>query len=202
MNKAVFLDRDGTINEDVNYLTSKEDLVIFPRAKDALFKLKTLGFLNIVITNQSGIARGYLTEETLREIHEEMDRVLTADGEGLGKRLDKRLIDEYYYSPYHIDGVVPEFSKESEDRKPGIGMIEKAIMKYDIDIKESFLIGDSLVDMKSAEKAGIRKILVKSGYGTKTHNECINEGITIDYYAEDLEDASNYIEKLVNFKLI
>jgi len=194
MNKAVFLDRDGTINEDVNYLTSKEDLVIFPQAKDALFKLKSLGFLNIVITNQSGIARGYLTEKTLREIHEEMDRVLSKDG--------KRLIDEYYYSPYHIDGVVPEFSKKSEDRKPGIGMIEKAIKKYDIDIKESFLVGDSLVDMKSAEKAGIRKILVKSGYGTKTHNECINEGITIDYYADDLEDASNYIEKLVNFKLI
>lgn len=194
MNKAVFLDRDGTINEDVNYLTSKNDLIIFPRVKDALLKLKTLGFLNIVITNQSGIARGYLTEETLREIHEEMDRVLDNDG--------KKLIDEYYYSPYHIDGVIPEFSVESEDRKPGIGMIEKAVKKYDIDIKESFLVGDSLVDMKSAEKAGIRKILVKSGYGTKTHNECINEGITIDYYAEDLEDASNYIEKLVNFKLI
>ncbi len=198
MNKAVFLDRDGTINEDVNYLTSKNDLIIFPRAKDALLKLKTLGFLNIVITNQSGIARGYFTEEALREIHEEMDKILSVDGEGLGKRL----IDEYYYSPYHIDGVVPEFSVESEDRKPGIGMIEKAVKKYDIDVKESFLIGDSIVDMKSAEKAGIRKILVKSGYGTKTHNECINEGITIDYYAKDLEDASNYIEKLVNFKLI
>ena len=191
MNKAVFLDRDGTINEEVNYLTSKEDLVIFPRIKDALTKLKNLGFLNIVITNQSGIARGYLTEETLKEIHDAMDSVLNTDG--------KPLIDEYYYSPHHVDGVVPEFTGESDDRKPGTGMIEKAVKKYDIDIKESFLIGDSLADMKSAENAGLRKILVKSGYGTKTRNECINEGITIDYYAEDLEDASNYIEKLVNF---
>lgn len=191
MNKAVFLDRDGTINEEVNYLTSKEDLVIFPRIKDALTKLKNLGFLNIVITNQSGIARGYLTEETLKEIHDAMDSVLNTDG--------KPLIDEYYYSPHHVDGVVPEFTGESDDRKPGTGMIEKALKKYDIDIKESFLIGDSLADMKSAENAGLRKILVKSGYGTKTRNECINEGITIDYYAEDLEDASNYIEKLVNF---
>lgn len=191
MNKAVFLDRDGTINEEVNYLTSKEDLVIFPRIKDALTKLKNLGFLNIVITNQSGIARGYLTEETLKEIHDAMDSVLNTDG--------KPLIDEYYYSPHHVDGIVPEFTGESDDRKPGTGMIEKAVKKYDIDIKESFLIGDSLADMKSAENAGLRKILVKSGYGTKTRNECINEGITIDYYAEDLEDASNYIEKLVNF---
>lgn len=194
MNKAVFLDRDGTINEDVNYLTSKEELVIFPRAKDALAKLKALGFLNIVITNQSAIARGYLTEETLREIHDEMDSVLTVDGHSL--------IDDYYYSPHHVDGVIPEFTGESEDRKPGTGMIEKAVKKYDIDLKESFLVGDSLVDMKAAENAGLRKILVKSGSGTKTRDECINDGITIDYYAEDLEDASNYIEKLVNFKLI
>lgn len=194
MNKAVFLDRDGTINEDVNYLTSKEELIIFPWAKDALVKLKALGFLNIVITNQSGIARGYFTEEILREIHDEMDSILNKDG--------KPLIDEYYFSPYHIDGVVPEFTGESEDRKPGTGMIEKAVKKYDIDLKESFLVGDSLVDMKAAENAGLRKILVKTGYGTKTCDECINNGITIDYFAEDLKDASNYIEKLVNFKLI
>ena len=194
MNKAVFLDRDGTINEDVNYLTSKDELVIFPRAKEALARLKNLGFLNIVITNQSGIARGYLTTETLDLIHKEIDSVLNIDG--------KPLIDDYFYSPFHKDGIVPEYSIDSKDRKPGTGMIEKAVEKHNIDLKESFLIGDSLVDMKSAENAGIRKVLVKSGYGTKTHKECINEGITIDYYAEDLEDASNYIEKLVNFKLI
>ena len=191
MNKAVFLDRDGTINEDVNYLTSKEELVLFPRAKEALARLKNLGFLNIVITNQSGIARGYLTTDTLEEIHKEMDSVLNIDG--------KPLIDDYFYSPFHKDGVVPEYSMESNDRKPGIGMIEKAVGKHNIDIRESFLIGDSLVDMKSAENAGIRKILVKSGYGTKTHKECINEGISIDYYAEDLEDASNFIEKISKF---
>lgn len=194
MNKAVFLDRDGTINEDVNYLTSKDELVIFPGVKDALSRLKSLGFLNIIITNQSGIARGYLTEEELEDIHKEIDSVLKIDG--------KPLIDDYFYSPYHLDGVVPVYTKESDDRKPGIGMIEKAVEKHGIDIKESFLIGDSLVDMKCAETAGLRKILVKSGYGTKTREECINEGITIDYYADDLGDASTYIEKLVNFKLM
>jgi D-glycero-D-manno-heptose 1,7-bisphosphate phosphatase len=123
-----------------------------------------------------------------------MDSFLNIDG--------KPLIDDYFYSPFHVDGVIPEYTKESDDRKPGIGMIERAIEKYDINLKESFLIGDSLVDMKSAENAGIRKILVKTGYGTKTHQECINYGITIDYYAEDLGDASTYIEKLVNIKLI
>lgn len=188
MNKAVFLDRDGTINEDVNYLTSKEELVIFPGVKEALTRLKDLGFLNLVITNQSGIARGYLSEEDLAEIHKDIDRVLNIDG--------KPLIDDYFYSPYHVDGVVPEYSKHSEDRKPVTGMIDKAVKKYDIDVKESFLVGDSLVDMKSAENAGLTKILVKTGYGTKTRKECINEGITINYFAEDLDDASVYIENL------
>jgi D-glycero-D-manno-heptose 1,7-bisphosphate phosphatase len=194
MNKAVFLDRDGTINVDVNYLTNKEDLVILPGVKEALSRLKELGFLNIVVTNQSAIARGYITEEGLLEIHEEMDNVLSNNGVSL--------IDKYYYSPFHIDGVVEEYAKESEDRKPGIGMINKAVKEFDIKLDESFMVGDSLVDMQCAESAGLKKILVKSGYGTKTEKECINYGITVDYCAENLLDAVSFIEKLVNIKLI
>ena len=194
MNKAVFLDRDGTINEDVNYLTNKKDLVIFPAAKEALSRLKKLGFLNIVITNQSAIARGYMSEDDLHEIHREIDVILQEDG--------KPLIDEYYYSPYHRDGTVEEYRKESEDRKPGTGLLRKAIEKYDIEPKESFFIGDTEKDMKSAESMGIKGIMVKTGYGTIEHKKCINNGITVDYLAEDIGDASTYIEKLVNIKLI
>lgn len=194
MNKAVFLDRDGTINEDVNYLTNTQDLVIFPAAKEALTRLKKLGFLNIVITNQSGIARGYMSEDDLHEIHNEMDLILQENG--------KPLIDEYYYSPYHVDGVVKEFKKDSEDRKPGTGMVKKAIEKYDIDPKESFFIGDTLNDMLCAESMGIRRIMVETGYGTIERKKCINSGITVDYVAKDIGDASTYIEKLVNIKLI
>lgn len=194
MNKAVFLDRDGTINEDVNYLTNKADLVILPGVKEALSRLKKLGFLNIVITNQSAIARGYLTEEGLSDIHNEMNNVLNKDGISL--------IDRFYHSPYHIEGSVEEFAIDSNDRKPGTGMVDKAVLEFNIDKNESFLIGDSLVDMQCAETAGLRKILVKTGYGTKTVQECINNGITIDYTAENLLDAVNYIEKLVNIKLI
>ncbi len=194
MNKAVFLDRDGTINEDVNYLTNKRDLVIFPTAKEALTRLKKLGFLTIVITNQSGIARGYMSEDDLHEIHREIDLILQDDG--------NPLIDEYYYSPYHIDGVIKEFTKESEDRKPGTGLIKKAIQKYDIDPRQSFFIGDTIKDMQCAESMEIRGIMVETGYGTIEHEKCINSGITVDYLAKDIGDASTYIEKLVNIKLI
>lgn len=194
MNKAVFLDRDGTINEDVNYLTNKDDIVILPGVKDALSRLKELGFLNIVITNQSAIARGYITEDILHDIHREMDSVLTNDGTSL--------IDKFYYSPYHVDGIVEEFSRESDCRKPGTGMVDKAVKDFDIDKAESFLVGDSLVDMQCAANTGLRKILVLTGYGTKTQQECLNYGITVDYIAKDLTDAVSYIEKLVNIKLI
>lgn len=185
MNKAVFLDRDGTINSEVGYLSRTGQIQILEGVTGALQLFKEHGFLNIIITNQSGIARGYFTEEQLSEIHIEFMNLLRIDG--------KPLIDGIYYSPYHADGTVQEYKKDSSCRKPGTGMIEEAVKKHGIDLNKSFLIGDSMADMQCAENAGIRKILVLTGYGKKTAEECAKTGIEPDFTAENIEKAAHYI---------
>lgn len=187
MNKAIFLDRDGTINEDVNYLSEIKNLRIIPNSIEALRKLKNSGFLNIVITNQSGIARGFFTEDDLDNIHIELKKIL--------RHNEKELIDDFFYSPYHIDGIIEKYKSESPDRKPNIGMILRASAKYNINLSESFFIGDSYSDMKCAENAGLRRILVKTGYGLESIKKCEQENIVIDFVAEDLNDASDFVIK-------
>ncbi|MEO8210522.1 MAG: HAD family hydrolase [bacterium] len=188
MVKAIFLDRDGTLNEEVNYLTRIQDIKIFPNTIQALRKFKSLGFLNIIVTNQSGIARGYLSESDLEKIHNEFRILLKLNG--------KELIDDIYYSPYHIDGIVKEYKIDSEDRKPGTGMIRKAQSKHRINLKESFFIGDTFKDMKCAENLHIKRILVKTGCGEDEYKKCKEEKIYLDYFAEDLFDASQFVERL------
>lgn len=190
MSKAIFLDRDGTINEEVNYLKRPEDIRLYPNTIKALRSFKDSGFLNIIITNQSGIARGYFTEDDLGIIHKELTRIIAAENDG------KDLIDDIFYSPYHPEGVIEKYKKESDDRKPNTGMIRKAGTKHEIDFKESYLIGDSFTDMLCAENAGLKKILVETGYGSNDIFKCRSENIEIDFVAKDLYDASKFIQKL------
>jgi D-glycero-D-manno-heptose 1,7-bisphosphate phosphatase len=187
MKKAIFLDRDGTINHDVGYLSKKKDIKILQGAQEALSVFKSLGYLNIVVTNQSGIARGYYTEEDLKNIHDEFLNILNS-----GNRI---LIDDIFYSPYHVDGIIKKYTMESNTRKPGTGMIMQAVEKYGIDLNHSFLIGDSLVDMQCAGNAGIKKILVMTGYGDVALEKCRSENIHIEFIAADLTSAAKYIEK-------
>ncbi len=189
MRRAIFLDRDGTINEEVNYLKRPEDIRLYPNTLKALRNFKDSGFLNIIITNQSGIARGYFTEEDLNNIHSELKKLLT-DKEGT------ELIDDIYYSPYHEDGIVEKYRQKSDDRKPNIGMIRKAKAGHGIDLKESYFIGDSFTDMLCAENAGLKKILVRTGYGMQDFLRCRTERIKLDYIASDLYDASEYIKNI------
>ncbi len=190
MQKAIFLDRDGTINEEVSYLRRIEQIKIFPGTISALQKFKSLGFLNIIVTNQSGIARGFLTEEDLKNIHYEFKRLLNTN--------DEVLIDDILYSPFHIDGKIQIYKLDSQDRKPNTGMIRKAQLKHSINLKESFFIGDSFTDMKCAENAGLKKILVRTGCGENDFKKCVVENIEIDYFANDIYDASFFIEKQVS----
>lgn len=185
--KAIFLDRDGTLNKDINYLTKKEEIVIFSGVKKALKIFKKLGFLNIIITNQSVVAHGLLTIDELEEIHNEFRRLLSDGG--------RSLIDDIFYSPYHIDGIVEKYKVDSIYRKPATGMILDAQLKYNINLKESWLIGDSLKDMQCAENAGLRKILVLTGYGKQDLKECESQNIKIDYVAKSLLDAAKFIKK-------
>jgi D-glycero-D-manno-heptose 1,7-bisphosphate phosphatase len=145
---AVFVDRDGTLIEEVNFLSRVEDLSVFPFTRPAIKRLKDNGFLVIVLTNQSGIARGKYSEADMHAIHQQIQ--LEVGG----------VIDAFYFCPH-----LP--SAECHCRKPNLGMIESALSDFEIDMGRSWMIGDKNLDVEIAENAGIRSSLVLTGYGTK-----------------------------------
>lgn len=191
LNKAIFLDRDGTINKEVDYLTKPGQIILISRVKRALKTFKDSGFLNIVITNQSAIARGFLTEKRLFNIHARLNKLLTF--------LRAPLIFDILYCPFHKDGVVKRYASDSFYRKPNPGLILKAAVKHDIDLSKSFLIGDSYTDMKCAEIAGLRKILVLTGYGEEALARCMKENLKIECVADDIFEASKFITKYLEY---
>ena len=128
MKKAVFLDRDGTINIDNGYIDNADNFKLYPFAAQAIKEMNLMDFLVIVVTNQSGIARGYYTEEDLHKIHDKMIALLSDSG---------AKIDKIYYSPYHAEGEISPFNKFSNERKPGLGMFHKALNNFEIDIESS-----------------------------------------------------------------
>jgi len=144
--KAVFLDRDGTLVEEVNYLSRVEDLRLFPFTFESLKLLKNAGYLLIVVTNQSGIGRGLYTEADMHAIHAEMN--LQLDG----------LIDAFYFCPHLPD-------EGCSCRKPELGTIEAASARFEIAIENSWVVGDKNLDRELGENAGARSILVRTGYG-------------------------------------
>jgi D-glycero-D-manno-heptose 1,7-bisphosphate phosphatase len=152
--KAVFLDRDGTINEESGYLYRWEDCHFIPGAEEAVANLARAGFLVVVVTNQSGIARGYYTEDDLNSLHQYMERKIVAAG---GR------VDGWYYCPHH-----PEYTlhkSECNCRKPLPGMLKLAAEELGIDLAASWMIGDKMADIDAGIAAGCRAILVRTGYG-------------------------------------
>ncbi len=152
--KAVFFDRDGVLNEDVAYLYKIADLRWVEGAREAVAYLTQLGYKIFIVTNQSGIARGYYTVDEMQQLHEYMQREIAADG---GK------IEKIYYCPHHPEGSVAEYACTCDCRKPKPGMILNALAEYDIDKEQSFLIGDSKRDVEAAEAAGIKGYLFTGG---------------------------------------
>lgn len=152
--KAVFLDRDGTLNVDVDYLYRIEDLRWMEEAKEAIAYLNAEGYKVFVITNQSGIARGYYTIEQMEELHKHMAEEIAACG---GR------IEKFYYCPHHKEGKVAEYAVDCDCRKPKPGMLLQAFAENDIDMEASFMVGDSKRDVEAAENAGIRGYLYKEG---------------------------------------
>jgi D,D-heptose 1,7-bisphosphate phosphatase len=191
LNRAIFLDRDGTINKEVDYLTKPEQIVLISGAKKALLTFKELGFLNIIITNQSAVARGFLSEKKLFEIHSRFIELLTYNS--------KSLVYDIFYCPFHKEGIVEEFTKSSFNRKPNPGLILKAAVKYNIDLSKSFLIGDSYTDMKCAENAGLKKVLVLTGYGEETLIRCSKEKMKIECVVDNILEASKFIKKYLEY---
>lgn len=150
---CIFLDRDGTLVEDKGYVHRVEDLVVLPHVQAGLARLKTAGFLLIVVTNQSGVARGLYPESAVHAFHAALNQQLGAAA----------AIDAFYYCPYHVDGVVAEFARESPLRKPDIGMFEAARGDHEIDVELSYMIGDRELDVEFARRAGLRPVLLEGG---------------------------------------
>ena len=152
--KAAFFDRDGVLNVDKSYLYKIEDLEWIDGAKEALFYLTQKGYTIFVVTNQSGIARGYYTVADMEKLHEFMAQQVEMAG---GK------IEKFYYCPHLPEGKVAEYAVECDCRKPKPGLILRAFDEYDIDKDAAFLIGDKPRDVESAEAAGIKGCLFEGG---------------------------------------
>ncbi len=154
--RAVFLDRDGTVNQERDYLFRPEEFVFVPGAPAAIRLLKETGFLVVVVTNQSGIARGYYDEAAMHRLHRHMDGLLAREGAA---------VDAYYFCPHHPDGTVERYRTVCACRKPLPGMLLQAATEHRIDLFASFIIGDKLVDVEAGRAAGCRPVLVETGYG-------------------------------------
>ena len=177
LKSAVFLDRDDTIIRDVPYLNDPRAIQLLPGAADAIRSLNEARIPAIMVTNQSGIARGFLTEEILSSIHDRLIRLLGNRG---------ALIDAVYYCPHHPEGTVAAFSMECACRKPAPGMLLKAALDFGIDLRQSYLVGDKAIDIQTIAAVGGAGILVAP------------QGSTISgaaYIAADLPDAVRWILK-------
>ena len=144
---VLFLDRDGVINVDVGYLSDPVKLEFIPGAIEAMKEAQQRGYDIIVVTNQSGVARGYYTEEDVQALHAEMSRRLEAEGV---------TILAYYYCPHHPEGTVEAYKQDCDCRKPNPGMLTKAIEEWNVDVDGSFLVGDKPSDAQAAEAIGMR----------------------------------------------
>ena len=182
--KVLFLDRDGTINQDTgSYISTKEQLVLIDRADEAIALAKSAGFRIVIVTNQAGIARGIATVEQVEEVNLYLNELLSARDAGF---------DRCYYCPYHPDYPHPDYDRFVEFRKPATGMVESAIEDFlaeglVVDRSASFFVGDKTLDVECGKRAGMRSVLVRTG-----HNEedlCIERNIIPEFVADDLYKA-------------
>jgi D-glycero-D-manno-heptose 1,7-bisphosphate phosphatase len=168
LQSAIFIDRDGTINEDIGYASHPDQLFIYPYAAEAIRLINDAGLKVIVVTNQSGIARGLYDEAMLDRIHEKLIRELASQGARL---------DAIYYCPHHPRIGNQSYRKACACRKPQAGMLERAAREHNINLAQSFVIGDKASDINLASNAGGRGVLVRTGYGEETlanleHHPC------------------------------
>lgn len=156
MKRAVFIDRDGTLSEEVGYINHPERFRLFPYAGEAIRQLNENGWLAIVTTNQAGVARGYFSEEMIETVHKSMREKLETDGARL---------DAIYYCAHHPSVGEPPYRFDCDCRKPKPGLISRAASDFDIDLKNSWMVGDRYSDIQMARNAGVKSAFVLSGYG-------------------------------------
>ncbi len=181
---AVFLDRDGTINKDVGYPNSYSMLEIFPYSFEALRKINSAGLLAVIVTNQSGVGRGFIEEKNLQDIHRKMI---------LDFAQKKARFDGIYYCPHYAHSESPEYRKECSCRKPLTGMAQQAVLDLNIDTTKSFMIGDKVEDILFGINIKAKPILVLTGFGPKSLPKLREKGIQPVYVAQNLGDAVDWI---------
>jgi D-glycero-D-manno-heptose 1,7-bisphosphate phosphatase len=181
--KAIFLDRDDTLIEDPGYINDPDQVKLLDGVPEALIELKSLGYKLIVVSNQSAVARGIVSEKALGEIHDRIRQVLAERG---------AYLDQIYYCPYHPEGVVAKYRKESDWRKPNPGMLLAAAKEMDIDLSQSWMLGNSDRDIEAGSRAGCRTILIDRSL----HYEPPRPGSPRpDYKAVNLKEATNIVKK-------
>lgn len=156
MKRAVFIDRDGTLSEEVGYINHPSRFRLFPYSADAIRRLNENGWLAIVTTNQAGVARGYFSEEMIATVHDGMTKDLENDGARL---------DAIYYCAHHPSVGEPPYRFDCDCRKPRPGLITRAARDLDVDLKASWTVGDRYSDVELARNAGVKSAFVLSGYG-------------------------------------
>ncbi len=185
--QAIFLDKDGTLIQDVPYNVNPNLIQLTPGAIAGLKILQTLDYKLIVISNQSGIARGYFAESDLAILKDYLFQLLLEQGVTL---------DDFYYCPHSADGVVPEYAITCECRKPKPGLILQAAYKHNIDLQNSWFIGDILNDVEAGHSAGCKTILINNGNETEWYFSPMR---IPDYVVTDLEQAAQIVESVISY---
>ncbi len=180
--RAVFIDRDGTLNEEVGYIREHAQFRLYDFAAAALRMVNNAGWPAIVLTNQSGIARGLLTEAFLTELHQRMKTELAQGG---------ALVDAIYYCPHHPDFGAPPYRQDCDCRKPKPGLLLRAATDFNLNLSECVVIGDRLRDVETAQAAGARGVLVLTGYGQEELKAA--SAVQPDHIAKNLLEAVQWV---------
>jgi D-glycero-D-manno-heptose 1,7-bisphosphate phosphatase len=181
--RAVFLDRDGTIIEEVGYLDRPERVELFPWTIDAVRVLNRAGLAVVLVSNQSGVARGFFTEDVVDAVHQRMADLLAEGG---------ARIDAYYYCPHHPDGKVPQYAQTCDCRKPGRGLVDRAARELGIDPARSFVVGDRWLDVALGRAVGAQSVLVRTGYGANEEDKGPAD-LAADAVVDNLIAATSWI---------
>lgn len=183
---TIFLDRDGTLNEEVHYLHRPEDLHFLPTVIEAVRLWKESGFRVVVVTNQAGVARGYYGEAEVKALHQYMNCLMEKEG---------ARIDQFYYCPHHPEHGVGQYKVQCHCRKPDIGMFEQAEKDEAVDKARSFMIGDKWIDIEAGFRYGVTTALVGTGYGKAMYEEYLKGGkneAVLGYFGDTLLDVAKW----------
>lgn len=187
--RAVFLDRDGVIIEDIHLLTQTSQIRVLPGVPQALSRLREAGFGLIVVSNQPVVARGLATEADVEQIHDELNRRLAAAGSG---------VDQFYFCPHHPNATLPSYRVNCMCRKPQPGLILQAAKEHRFNLASSILVGDRVTDIIAGSRAGCRTILVQTGQHVAPPiqtAEPIDATVQPDWTCADLTEAVDWILK-------